>query len=70
MTYSHTLELHRYTRQGEYFGERALLARDALRTATVTAITPARCMVVERDSMVRLLGRSLPEVRDMGGRLR
>jgi CRP/FNR family transcriptional regulator, cyclic AMP receptor protein len=43
---------------GEFFGEIALVAPSAVRTATVTATTPVRVLVVTAQNFRRLLERS------------
>jgi len=47
---------------GEFFGEIALVAPSAVRTATVTATTPVRVLVVTAQNFRRLLERS-PEIK-------
>jgi CRP-like cAMP-binding protein len=47
---------------GDFFGEIALVAPSALRTATVTARSPVRVLVVTAQNFRRLLGTS-PEIR-------
>lgn len=41
---------------GDYFGEMALLNEAALRTATCTAKGPVRCLTLDRDAFVKLIG--------------
>jgi CRP/FNR family cyclic AMP-dependent transcriptional regulator len=43
---------------GDFFGEIALVARSPIRTATVTATTPVRLLVVTEQNFRGLLGRS------------
>ena len=46
--------------EGEFFGEMALL-EDKPRSATVMALEPTECLVVNRDQLYRML-RSSPEI--------
>ena len=48
-------EVSERLKSGAYFGERALLTNDA-RAATVTAVVPTRCQVLDRSTFKRLLG--------------
>ncbi|CBY06693.1 unnamed protein product [Oikopleura dioica] len=41
---------------GEYFGEKALLNEASIRTATCTAIGLVRCLTLDRDAFVTLIG--------------
>lgn len=52
----------RYLREGEYFGEWALMT-DQARSATVTALTDTRCFSLSRDHFDAMLN-SAPKLRD------